>query len=341
MTTLVFRFRSLSVLLALVLLAACGSAATQGVPAATPPAPAPTTAAATEAPVATEAPAAAADRVIETRYGPVTVPAAPQRVVTLDEGALDTALAVGVTPVGAISSRLTAGVAPYLADQVPGIAIVGSPAETNFEAVVAAAPDLILTGNRVDEETFKNLSAIAPTIVPTNGMAKWQDAAREYAAALGRSAELDAVLVDVDAQISALRAKLAIAPGTTGAVIRWMPQGPLVMGRLLTSVGLLEQLGLALPQIALDLGTDAPHTDVLSLEQLSATDTDWLFVATFNAEGDQALAAVREQAAFSQLKAAQSEQVVSVNAQLWSSAFGPIATQQMLADIERGLLAGE
>ena len=329
MTTFAFRFRSLSALLILVLLTACGAATPT---ATTPPA------AATAAPTTA---AAAAERVIETRFGPVSVPAAPQRVVTLDEGALDTALAVGITPVGAISSRLTSGVAPYLAAMIPGVAIVGSPAETNFEAVVNAAPDLILTSNRVDEETFKKLSAIAPTVVPANGMARWQDAAREYAAALGRTPELETVLVAIDGQISVLREKLAIAPGTTGAVIRWMPQGPLVMGRLLTSVGLLEQLGLTLPQIAVDLGTDAPHTDVLSLEQLSQADTDWLFVATFNAEGEQALAAVREQAAFSQLKAAQSGQVVSVNAQLWSSAYGPIATQMMLADIERSVLAGE
>ncbi len=358
MTSLSVRFRSLLALLALVTLAACGStaaptvttapAATEASAATTVPA-ATEVSAATEVPAATEAPTAEATtetsasgtRSIETRYGTVEVPAAPARLITLDEGALDTAVALGIIPVGGISSRLTDGVAPYIADKVPGIAIVGNPGEINFEAVIAATPDLILTHNRIDEETFKKLSAIAPTIVPTNGIGAWKDAAGEYAAALGKTSELEAWLKAFDVKVADAKTKLAIKAGTTGAVIRWMPQGPLVMGRLLPSVVLIEELGLSLPQVSIDLGTDAPHTDVLSLEQLSTVDTDWLFVATFNAEGDTALAGAREQAAFGQLKAEKAKQVIAVNAQLWSSAFGPLAADAILSDIVANVPAAQ
>ncbi|WP_110515549.1 ABC transporter substrate-binding protein [Herpetosiphon llansteffanensis] len=359
MTSLSVRFRSLLALLALVTLAACGSTAAPTAttaPAATEASAATTAPAVTEVPAASEVPAAteaaptaeattetsaSGTRSIETRYGNVEVPATPARLVTLDEGALDTAVALGIIPVGGISSRLTDGVAPYIADKVPGIAIVGNPGEINFEAVIAATPDLILTHNRIDEETFKKLSAIAPTIVPTNGIGAWKDAAGEYAAALGKTSELEAWLKEFDAKVADAKTKLAIKAGTTGAVIRWMPQGPLVMGRLLPAVVLIEELGLTLPQVAIDLGTDAPHTDVLSLEQLSTVDTDWLFVATFNAEGDTALAGAREQAAFSQLKAEKAKQVVAVNAQLWSSAFGPLAADAILSDIVANVPAAQ
>ena len=358
MTSLSVRFRSLLALLALVTLAACGSTTAPTAttaPAATEASAATTAPAATEAPAVTEAPSAteaptaeattetsASDtRSIETRYGTVEVPATPARLVTLDEGALDTAVALGIIPVGGISSRLSEGVAPYIADKVPGIAIVGNPGEINFEAVIAATPDLILTHNRIDEETYKKLSAIAPTIVPTNGIGAWKDAAGEYAAALGKTSELEAWLKEFDAKVADAKTKLAIKEGTTGAVIRWMPQGPLVMGRLLPAVVLIEELGLSLPQVAIDLGTDAPHTDVLSLEQLATVDTDWLFVATFNAEGDGALATAREQAAFGQLKAEKSKQVVAVSAQLWSSAFGPLAADAILSDIVAGVPAAQ
>ncbi|ABX04449.1 MAG TPA: iron-siderophore ABC transporter substrate-binding protein [Herpetosiphon sp.] len=358
MTSLSVRFRSLLALLALVTLAACGSttaptattapAATEASAATIPPAGSEVPAE-TEVPAATEAPTAEATtetsasgtRSIETRYGTVEVPATPARLVTLDEGALDTAVALGIIPVGGISSRLSEGVAPYIADKVPGIAIVGNPGEINFEAVIAATPDLILTHNRIDEETYKKLSAIAPTIVPTNGIGAWKDAAGEYAAALGKTSELEAWLKEFDAKVADAKTKLAIKEGTTGAVIRWMPQGPLVMGRLLPAVVLIEELGLSLPQVAIDLGTDAPHTDVLSLEQLATVDTDWLFVATFNAEGDGALATAREQAAFGQLKAEKSKQVVAVSAQLWSSAFGPLAADAILSDIVAGVPAAQ
>lgn len=177
--------------------------------------------------------------------------------------------------------------------------------------------------------------------MPTNGIGAWKDAAGEYAAALGKTSELEAWLKEFDAKVADAKTKLAIKEGTTGAVIRWMPQGPLVMGRLLPAVVLIEELGLSLPQVAIDLGTDAPHTDVLSLEQLATVDTDWLFVATFNAEGDGALATAREQAAFGQLKAEKSKQVVAVSAQLWSSAFGPLAADAILSDIVAGVPAAQ
>ncbi len=318
MHTHIFGLRSLLVVVLLASLVACGAAT----PTATPM-------------PADPAAGSATTRSVATKYGPVAVPAAPQRVVTLDEGALDTALALGVVPVGALSSRLSTGVAPYLAARVPDIAIVGNPGETNIEAVVSAAPDLILASSRVDEQTYTTLSAIAPTIVPSNSMADWQAATGEYAAALGRTAELEALLADIDTQTMQLRDQLALKPATTGALIRWMPQGPLVLGRLLPGVRLLETLGMTLPSIATDLGSATPHTDIISLEQLSQIDTDWLLVATFNAEGDQALAAAKQQPVFSQLRASQAGQVVPVSAQLWSSAYGPLAMQAMLADIAK------
>ncbi|HLU36310.1 MAG TPA: hypothetical protein VKZ61_11095, partial [Thermomicrobiales bacterium] len=63
--------------------------------------------------------------VVMTGFGPVEVPNDPQRVVTLSEYALDTAVSVGVTPVGAIASTGRETVAPYIADAVPDVAIVG------------------------------------------------------------------------------------------------------------------------------------------------------------------------------------------------------------------------
>ena len=95
----------------------------------------------------------------------------------------------------------------------------------------------------------------------------------------------------------------------------------------------MEELGMNLPQIAVDLGTEKPHTDVLSLEQLSEVNTDWLIVATFNEEGSQALSAAREQSVFNELDAVEAGQVIPVSAQLWSSAYGPLATKAMLDDL--------
>ncbi|MGO1501481.1 MAG: hypothetical protein ACTHWH_09415 [Marinobacter sp.] len=77
-------------------------------------------------------------RNVETAFGPVAINGQPERVVTLYEGALDTALAVGANAVGAVITRGGSDVADYIQSKAGDVAIVGAPAETNIEAVIAA-----------------------------------------------------------------------------------------------------------------------------------------------------------------------------------------------------------
>ncbi len=72
-------------------------------------------------------------RTLDTAHGEVEVDGQPSRVVTLYEGALDAALAAGVTPLAAVATRGGQGVAGYLSDRVPDIAMVGTSRELNLE----------------------------------------------------------------------------------------------------------------------------------------------------------------------------------------------------------------
>lgn len=80
------------------------------------------------------------------------------------------------------------------------------------------------------------------------------------------------------------------------------------------------------------------HSDVLSLENLSQVDGDWLFLATLNDDGQAALDSAKQSPAFNRLNVVQNERVVPVNGQLWSSANGPLAAQAILDGIENALL---
>ncbi|MEC9305720.1 MAG: iron-siderophore ABC transporter substrate-binding protein, partial [Pseudomonadota bacterium] len=80
-------------------------------------------------------------RTLETAYGDVEVVDHPERVVTLYEGALDAALAAGVTPVGAVTTRGGDNVAEYVTDylsanELEHPEIVGVVREINIEAVL-------------------------------------------------------------------------------------------------------------------------------------------------------------------------------------------------------------
>ncbi|WP_136068155.1 ABC transporter substrate-binding protein [Modicisalibacter radicis] len=275
----------------------------------------------------------ASARTLDSAYGEVSVDGQPQRVVTLYEGALDTALAAGVTPLAAVATRGGEGVARYLQDRAGDIAIVGTARETNIEAVVAQRPDLILASSRLPETQYKLLSQIAPTLVPDvepYTPDSWKQEARFFARALGREAPVEEAIAAVEARAAELRENPATR--ASASLVRWMPQGALVMSPRIFSSTLLAASGFEVDDGGI-VKAGRPHSDPLSLENLSRIDNDWLFLATLNAEGDEALASAKASPAFARLGVIERGQVVPVDGQLWTSASGPLAAEAILDDI--------
>ncbi|TWI55558.1 iron complex transport system substrate-binding protein [Pseudomonas duriflava] len=272
-------------------------------------------------------------RAVETAFGTVTVTGTPSRVVVLSENALDTALSAGVKPLGTVSTRGSTGVSRYVQDKVGTIAIVGTARETNLESVFKLQPDLILAAPDLPKAQYEKLSLLAPTIVPSTAVTDdWRKSVSLYAEALGRQEEIKASYQQLDQRIAALKAR--IAPGQVASVLRWNPQGPILMSSHLFAGQLLQQLGFKSPALAESL-TQRPHSDILSLENLHQADGDWLFLATLNPEGEQALAQARNQPAFARLNAVKNNKVITVDGQLWSSGAGPLAAQKILDDVEK------
>ncbi|WP_447043549.1 ABC transporter substrate-binding protein [Vreelandella sp. H-I2] len=286
---------------------------------------------------------AAQARTLDTAYGDIEVEGTPERVVTLYEGALDASLAAGITPLGAVTTRGGDNVAEYveahLGEDRP--AIMGVVREINIEAVLAQQPDLILAPAQLSDEQYQLLSRIAPTVVPhAQPLAadNWKAEARLYGEALNREEAIEDAINSVEQRSSALAEALADANiSGTAFLVRWMPGGPMVMSENLIATGLLERVGLDVQGADL-IGERGVHSDVLSLENLSQVDGDWLFLATLNEDGQVALEAAKQSPAFTRLNVVQQEQVVPVNGQLWSSANGPLAAQAILDDIEAALL---
>src|SRR5690625_2160066 len=127
------------------------------------------------------------ERQLETAFGTVTLSGQPERVVVLDEGALDTALSVGIQPIAALASRGGKDVADYLQEYLTEpIDIVGTVREPNIEAIFRLKPDLILASSETNDALYGKLSRIAPTIVPDreNTFTDWKTTVRLFAEAL-------------------------------------------------------------------------------------------------------------------------------------------------------------
>lgn len=277
---------------------------------------------------------------LDTRYGSVTVDDSAERVITLYEGALDAAVALGVKPVGAITTRQGDNVASYIQPSVEGISIVGTARETNLESVIALQPDLILASSRLSEEQYELLSAVAPTIVPSVNVFQqegaWKEESKLFAKALGREEEMDKVLDDIAERATGLKDRLDASMPDTGrnaSLARWMPQGALLMSNKLFASNVLASLGFEM-QTAGIIDENRAHSSPLSLEKLSLIDGDWLFLATLNEDGREAVEAASKSPAFQRLEVVKNDRVVPVDGQLFSSTSGPMAANAILDRLE-------
>lgn len=274
---------------------------------------------------------------VSTRYGDVEVPEKAQRVIVLSDAALDTALSVNVKPVGTVMSRGQTGGAPdYMADRAGDIELVGTMREVNIEAVLKLQPDLILASPQLTKALYSTLSQIAPTVSPAGSFNDdWRKMVGTYAKALGRKDVLDAEFANLDQRIETIKSELPDSLERV-SILRWNPSGPMLMSADLFPGRVLQKLGLKLPELTYNL--KRPHTDTLSLENLPQADSDFIFLATLNKDGEAALQTARQQPAFLTLDAVKEGDVASVNGDVWSSSAGLIAANEMLDDIEQNLV---
>ena len=100
--------------------------------------------------------------------GSSEVPKKVLRVVTLFQGATDSVVALGVTPIGVVDSWAQQPTYEYLRDALQGVAHVGLETQPNLEAIVALKPDLIIGTKSRHEKIYRQLSQIAPTVMAEN-----------------------------------------------------------------------------------------------------------------------------------------------------------------------------
>ena len=271
----------------------------------------------------------------------VTLPEAPKRVITLSEIDLDTALTLGVTPVGTINGRGQAAPPRYLDGKLPaGIEVVGDIDNPNLETLLELQPDLILTGP-VKPEQLAILNEIAPTVITFNWARPWQESMQRTAHALNREAEAKAVLERYRARVEEARQRLAAHQGETLSIVRWNPKGPSYMFKDAFASTVAEDVGLRRPAHQQDRGHT--HSMALSLESLELLDADWLVIGTLATSGEavEAMNQAEQTPAFRQLSAIQAKRFGAVDGSLWTSLGGPMAALQVIEDIEALLGKGD
>lgn len=194
-------------------------------------------------------PAQEETRSITHEMGVTEVPVDPQRVVVLDTNKiLATALLLDVPIVGHSDRPFDEAVLPFLDDEsLADAAQVGfNPA--NIEQAAAAEPDLIIGGTD-EEDSYDQLSTIAPTVMfQYPGSAPWKDNLREVAAVFGDTEQTDQGIAEYEARAADIRARLGDRVGTeaTLANLRALDDIRTMSGDW-CSAAAMEEIGLVRP----------------------------------------------------------------------------------------------
>ncbi|MFJ4158407.1 ABC transporter substrate-binding protein [Microbacterium testaceum] len=254
--------------------------------------------------------------------GTTTVTDAPQRVITLEPLELDTAVAIGITPVGAAVANMVKGVPSYLG--VEGVTPVGTVSEPDLEAIASLKPDLILGTESRHSALYDQLSAIAPTVFIATQADPWRDNATLIGEALGREDEVKKAVDAVDARCGEIKAAHQLA-GRTAEMIRPRDETTLSLyGPVSFAGSLLECVGYTIPDHAWEDGLQAD----ISPENIASATADAVFVTTTDVADRSTIPAAIAQntAAF--------PVVTLVDTSTWVAGVGPRGAQSVLDDIE-------
>lgn len=283
--------RRLSIMLAVLLLAACGTSPAEVVPTA---APTDAPAVAATAPAAAPAADAAFPVTIGHKFGSTEIAAAPSRVVALGFNDQDAILALGVQPVavrywfGDEARQVWPWAEAALAGAAP--AVLNMPfGELNVEAIAALQPDLIVgVSAGFTAEEYATLSQIAPTVAQSDAYVDfgvpWQEQTRVIGQALGRAERAEELVAATEARFAELRAQHPEFDGATAVIAAPAADGQFYFsGPQHERQRVLSSLGFALPAELTEIADDAFY-GTISGERLDLLDADVLIWTASPAE---------------------------------------------------------
>jgi iron complex transport system substrate-binding protein len=217
---------------------------------------------------------------VSTAFGDVTVEEEPTRVVALGWSDAETALALGVQPVGA-SDWLGfggEGVGPWAEGRYDEAPEIVETLEPSYEQIAALRPDLILdTRSAGTQERYDALSAIAPTIGQPEGagpyQTTWQQQLDLVGQALGKAEEARSLEDEVGRQFADTAAAHPDFAGKSVAVAAYTSAGWGAYVRGDSRVDFLEQLGFTNAPAVQEQAAENFYVSI-SEEQLPLLDAD-------------------------------------------------------------------
>ncbi|MFL1379633.1 MULTISPECIES: ABC transporter substrate-binding protein [unclassified Nocardiopsis] len=222
---------------------------------------------------------------VETLFGDVTIEDRPENVVAMGWSDAETALALGVQPVGVADWQGygAPGVGPWAADLFDSEPAQLAALEPNLEEIAALEPDVILdTRSDNSQERHDLLSPVAPVVGPPPGVevtygTTWQEQTRQVAQVLNEAERGEELIAELEAKFETLREENPEFADVTIAVGAYFDgqYGAYVPGD--GRVDLLQDLGFQYKSEITDMAEGAFYVD-LSPELVEVLDADLTIV---------------------------------------------------------------
>ncbi|NTZ17567.1 helix-turn-helix domain-containing protein [Paenibacillus sp. JMULE4] len=274
-------------------------------------------------------------RSIQHLKGELVLEQKPEKIVVLDYQYIDQLLALGEQPIGSVIATSDSSVFPeYLTDKLDDVKVLGTKEEPNLEAIIEAAPDLIIC-TEFQEKVYEKLIKIAPTLMFDRNE-DWRTMLLKFGQIVAKEQEAQKVLEGYDHKIADLKAALADKlNGQTVALIR--PRDNMIRLHTTghrTAEILYRDLGLSAPKMAVNNEqTSLP----ISLEVMPELNADHLFVLKDDSN-TELTDEFQKTSVWKGLNAVQANQVYTVNTTMWIGYYGPIAINLVVDEIAEALL---
>ncbi|MEU7932748.1 ABC transporter substrate-binding protein [Micromonospora echinofusca] len=279
-------------------------------------------------------------REITHAMGTTKVPTEPRRVVVLDTDKIDTALTLGVTPVGAATAGEARSWPTYFGEEkLAGIKEVGVLTEPDLEAINALKPDLILGSKFRQEKFYDELAAIAPTVFTEKVGITWKENFLFDGAALGKEQQAKDLLAAYETRAREFGGKLGDAAERKVSIVRFMPTEIRVYGPDSFSGIVIGDTGLGRPERQQLTGKEDRRMDRVSPERVGEVDGDVIFVTAYGEKAAAEQAKVTGGTLWKGLSAVKAGKAHVVSDEIWMTGIGVGAANKILDDLAKYLTA--
>ena len=272
-------------------------------------------------------------RTIEHAVGETEISGTPERVVVLDTGELDSAMTLGVKPVGAVEAVEGMGYPSYL-EGTEEIENVGTIQEPNLEKIASLEPDLILSSKLRHEQIYDQLSQIALTVFTETTGVTWKENFDLHAEALNKVKEGTTVEKEYQARIDEFQQATG-EDAPTVSVVRFLPGDTRIYQKESFIGTVLEDVGLPRPE-----SQDVDEFAIMntSKEAIPEMGGDRVFVTTYGSEDESTKQEITSDPLWQQLEAVQEGRVYEVSDDLWMLGIGYTAADGVVDDLARYLV---